>query len=669
MKLLRTQNTVLVNGFRIALCLLFFATTGAISTVEYCGSTGGWVDAVSPGDPYTLVAEGIHVSILDTNPTDSPQVLGRIFIGHHVTDVISASGLAFIVGVFDRVFIYDISTPETPKLLSTIPRHSSSVFHLFLSGSRLYALGSSLDIYDVSDVENPEYIGGFETEGDCIFVKDTQVFLCGETPVLLEIYDASDPMDIKFLSSLGTSGRAVDIVVVGDFAYLTNARGFQVVDVSDPSSPSLRGFVGTSSGFVAVSPSASHAFVGGYTGVRLVDIQDVDEPVEIFHYETQYNIQGISVLGNQVYFTSEKYGLEILDWSDRLTLSRSSQYAPPIGIFDIAIRGKVAYTSFWWGMNIVDFSDPTLPAAIGFIKPHGFCRGGAIDGDIAYLAEDTDGVEIFDVSNPAEPVLVGAFDTPGTAHNLDVRDGIAYVADDFFGLRIYDVSDPTAPLYLTSISSNVHDVVLSGSTAYLIREERGISLYDVSNVMAPSFINSIVTSGTAVAIALKDSLALVADTDSMLIYDVSDPFEIKLLSAVNRRCKAVGLIGNKALISFENGLNVYDISNPEEPVLDSPIVPPAFTHYVFGSDPQEIKVVDDLILLGTTGLPGQGYGELHILRLDEHPPTPTPTATPTITPTPAPTFANPGSDIDLSGTVDAHDLLILLRDWKKTSGP
>jgi hypothetical protein len=47
----------------------------------------------------------------------------------------------------------------------------------------------------------------------------------------------------------------------------------------------------------------------------------------------------------------------------------------------------------------------------------------------------------------------------------------------------------------------------------------------------------------------------------------------------------------------------------------------------------------------------------------------TPTATSTATYTPLPTFASERSDIDGSGEVDAIDLLIFLRDWKRATTP
>ncbi|MCG3196459.1 MAG: hypothetical protein GHCLOJNM_00933 [bacterium] len=48
------------------------------------------------------------------------------------------------------------------------------------------------------------------------------------------------------------------------------------------------------------------------------------------------------------------------------------------------------------------------------------------------------------------------------------------------------------------------------------------------------------------------------------------------------------------------------------------------------------------------------------------PPAPTPTPTETLLPTPT---MNPASDINQSGKVDTDDLLLLIADWGKVSGP
>jgi hypothetical protein len=55
------------------------------------------------------------------------------------------------------------------------------------------------------------------------------------------------------------------------------------------------------------------------------------------------------------------------------------------------------------------------------------------------------------------------------------------------------------------------------------------------------------------------------------------------------------------------------------------------------------------------------------LQLDDFP-APTPTQTPAPTPAPTPTM-NPHSDVDQDGRVGIEDLLMLIQDWQKVSGP
>jgi hypothetical protein len=48
-----------------------------------------------------------------------------------------------------------------------------------------------------------------------------------------------------------------------------------------------------------------------------------------------------------------------------------------------------------------------------------------VSGDLAYVANDTSGVQIIDVSNPSSPQLRGSYDTPGSAWGVFVSGGRA----------------------------------------------------------------------------------------------------------------------------------------------------------------------------------------------------------------------------------------------------
>jgi hypothetical protein len=61
----------------------------------------------------------------------------------------------------------------------------------------------------------------------------------------------------------------------------------------------------------------------------------------------------------------------------------------------------------------------------------------AVSGGVAYVADDTAGLQIINVSNPANPVRLGGCDTPGDAGGVAVAGNRIYVADGLQGLRVF----------------------------------------------------------------------------------------------------------------------------------------------------------------------------------------------------------------------------------------
>ena len=76
-------------------------------------------------------------------------------------------------------------------------------------------------------------------------------------------------------------------------------------------------------------------------------------------------------------------------------------------------------------------------------------------GDIAYVADSTDGLEIINISDPTNPFLISRFgDSYNDSCSLEVSNGIAYVVDIAFSFEIINVSDPTKPSKLGEIHRN-----------------------------------------------------------------------------------------------------------------------------------------------------------------------------------------------------------------------
>jgi hypothetical protein len=130
---------------------------------------------------------------------------------------------------------------------------------------------------------------------------------------------------------------------------------------------------------------------------------------------------------------------------------------------------------------VVDVTDPTHPILEGSTNLPGREYGYAdvaLQGNYAYVADDSAGLRVIDISDPAAPVEVGAYDTPGTATRLVVNGNYVYLADGEAGLRVIDITDPTAPYEVAAYVSPgfASDLAFSGGYVYLAEGSTGMEI-------------------------------------------------------------------------------------------------------------------------------------------------------------------------------------------------
>ena len=115
-------------------------------------------------------------------------------------------------------------------------------------------------------------------------------------------------------------------------------------------------------------------------------------------------------------------------------------------------------------------------------------------GKYAYVAVGGNGLQIIDVSNPASPTTISTYDTTGNSQGVFVSGSYAYVADGSSVLQIINISNPAVPR-------------LSGT-------------YNTPN--------------DALAVYVVGKHAYVADTTSLVIVDISDSSNPKLVGSYQR---------------------------------------------------------------------------------------------------------------------------------------
>ncbi|MFM6352110.1 MAG: cadherin domain-containing protein, partial [Dolichospermum sp.] len=124
---------------------------------------------------------------------------------------------------------------------------------------------------------------------------------------------------------------------------------------------------------------------------------------------------------------------------------------------DVQVVGNYAYVADYYGLQIIDISNPTTPTLKGNYYTSDIASFVQVVGNYAYVADRTSGLQIIDISNPTTPTLKGNYDTSGYAVGVQVVGNYAYVADYDSGLQIIDVSEFTnkAPTNLTLSTSTI----------------------------------------------------------------------------------------------------------------------------------------------------------------------------------------------------------------------
>ena len=270
---------------------------------------------------------------------------------------------------------------------------------------------------------------------------------------------------------------------------------------------------------------------------------------------------------------------EVRGWVDEnaageLEYARVGLHSTYNFISAIVIQGNYAYiTDNTEGLGILDITNRSDPRDLGHVDPYDEAYGLAVDGDHAYLACWEEGLMVINISDPRNPILVGHLGSPGTMHDIVARGAYAYVADIDLGLLIVNISDPANPVLEGEMqTASAWDVKVEGDYAYLADDYNGLVIADISDPGNPFQVGHEEVDGFAWDLAVADDYAYVFDYDyGLLIMDVRDkenPVTVALVEELGvDEDMDVEVAGDYLYIEDDPGdLIVVDISDPEHPV-------------------------------------------------------------------------------------------------------
>ncbi len=183
---------------------------------------------------------------------------------------------------------------------------------------------------------------------------------------------------------------------------------------------------------------------------------------------------------------------------------------------------------------------------------------------------------VFDISDPANLAQVGSMALTGPANAIYVAGGYAYITAE--GLQVVDVSDPTWPVEVGFVGTQgmARGVTFVGGYAY-VADFQSLLVIDVSNPAVPSILGEYPAThkSNAYNVVTVDNYAYVAGGGDFKVVDISNPaapievgsVDISVGGAIDV-VAADGYVYALGYSPADNlaGLRVLDISDPAIPI-------------------------------------------------------------------------------------------------------
>ena len=325
------QNAIL--GFFGLVVSLNFAYAGCPAALTRINGIhdGAINDLVVIGDYAYIVGEGF--SIIDVADSNNWFKVGSYPVDG---EDIAVDGLVAYVAGSAGLVILDVSDPENPRALASLPFSPNGLRRITVLDHYVIVSEESegLHVIDVANPLSPTVVGEYsyflDSSHDGLSVYGPYILFASENDFhVISLEDPTAPLLIG--SYHGSFWRLADITSSGRFVFVADssgssdqdAGGIQVFDLSDPLTPQLVGHYKGDHFSYAYSVSVSGRLAllvgssgfGGISGVHIVDMSNPVDPAFISTFgESSWG--GGQIVGRKGFLWNSGDIIEILDISD-----------------------------------------------------------------------------------------------------------------------------------------------------------------------------------------------------------------------------------------------------------------------------------------------------------------------------------------------------------------
>jgi len=219
--------------------------------------------------------------------------------------------------------------------------------------------GGGLHIYDITDVDDPSFMGKYVGRSDRVQVNGSYAYVTGSSK--LRIIDVSDKEDPKEIGHNDTSGIGKDVDVKGDYAYVADYHnGLVIFDISVRSDPKKVGEFEIGDYTSGVKVGGNFAYMAaGYNGLIVVNITNKSNPTEEWSRDTQNRAYDVDLKGDHVYVADGSSGLLVIDINTHKQVGKKYTGYTSYGV---TVNGNLAHLAEGnHGYTIINITDPTDP--------------------------------------------------------------------------------------------------------------------------------------------------------------------------------------------------------------------------------------------------------------------------------------------------------------------
>lgn len=246
---------------------------------------------------------------------------------------------------------------------------------------------------------------------------------------------------------------------------------------------------------------------------------------------------------------------------------------------------------------------------VGACATPGAADGVFTQGQYTYIA-DRGGLTSIEISIPSLPSVSYYLNQPRCeALGVYIKDTIAYLnSAGGPSFTLVNISNPSLLVRISYVEVPIwggaepKGIYAGDTIAYFADGSAGFLIIDISNLLNPTILCTLNTPGRVSDLCVRDTLAYLADDDSLLIMNISNPYNpviIGHISIPGSGAYDVWVTGNYAFVTEEDlfggqgKVNMIDITDPTSPTLVEQISMAATPYGLFVLNDKVYVAADD----------------------------------------------------------------------------